>query len=151
MPKACPARAAGSGLAVSGSPISSSPVAAPNLADEKRVLEGARQYAQMCEACHLAPGVADTALRQGLYPRPPELARHRMDPRVSFWIVKHGIKMTGMPAWGVSHDDERLWSVVAFLQKLPGLDAKQYCDLVGMAPADEEMKGRHDASGMPTR
>lgn len=120
-------------------------VAVPSLDDPKRVLAGAGQYAEMCEGCHLGPGVADTPLRQGLYPKPPELARHRIDPQTSFWIVKHGIKMTGMPAWGASHGDDVLWSVVAFLQKLPELDAKQYRELVSRAPADREMKP--DASG----
>ena len=116
-------------------------VSVPDLADPKRVLVGAGQYAEMCQACHLAPGIADTPLRQGLYPKPPELARHRMDPKESFWVIKHGIKMTGMPAWGASHGDDVLWSVVAFLQKLPELDAKQYRDLVTKAPADKEMQG----------
>lgn len=125
-------------------------LAVPNLADPKRMLTGAGQYAEMCESCHLAPGVADTPLRQGLYPKPPELARHRMDARTSFWIIKHGIKMTGMPAWGMSHDDDVLWRVVAFLQKLPELDANQYREMVAKAPRDEEMKAKPDEKGSPT-
>lgn len=120
---------------------------APNLSAPKRVLIGAGQYAEMCVACHLAPGVTDTPLRQGLYPKPPELARHRMDPQESFWIIKHGIKMSAMPAWGASHDDDVLWSVVAFLQRLPELDAKQYQELVTKAPADEQMKPQLVAPG----
>lgn len=111
-----------------------------DLADPKRVLIGAGQYAEMCEGCHLAPGVDDTPLRQGLYPRPPALADHRMDPRTTFWVVKHGIKTTGMPAWGASHGDDVLWSIVAFVQKLPQLDAVGYRQLVNQAPADEEMR-----------
>ena len=51
-----------------------------------------------------------------------------------FWVIKHGIKMTGMPAWGVTHDDEILWDVVAFLGKMPELTAQQYQDLVKSAP-----------------
>jgi mono/diheme cytochrome c family protein len=103
----------------------------PDLNDEERIATGAGQYAEMCQTCHLAPGVADTELRKGLYPQPPELARHRHgDAREAFWIVKHGIKATGMPAWGPTHDDETLWSVVAFLRKLPEMDEKQYRDLV---------------------
>ncbi len=129
----------------------------PDLQDEKRVLIGAGQYAEMCESCHLAPGVKDTPLRQGLYPRPPDLTRERLDPREAFWIVKHGIKMTGMPAWGASHDDDTLWSVVTFLQKLPQLDAKRYRELVAKAPPDEEIEstapmhgGRRPPLGQPT-
>lgn len=111
-----------------------------NLGDEKRVLAGAGQYAEMCVTCHLAPGVKDTPLRQGLYPQPPLLTEHSMDPRTSFWIVKHGMKMTGMPAWGASHDDDTLWSIVAFLRRLPELDAARYRAMVEKAPADEDMK-----------
>ena len=55
------------------------------------------------------------------------------------WVIKHGIKATGMPAWGPTHDDETLWSVVAFLQKLPALDEKSYRDLVGKAAPHEPM------------
>jgi mono/diheme cytochrome c family protein len=107
-------------------------LAAPDLGDPKRVVAGAGQYAEMCESCHLAPGVADTELRKGLYPKPPELARRAPgDARESFWIVKHGVKMTGMPAWGPTHDDETLWNIVAFLQALPGMDEKRYRELVG--------------------
>jgi mono/diheme cytochrome c family protein len=122
-----------------------------DLADPKRVLAGAGEYAEMCESCHLAPGVADSELRQGLNPKPPQLARVRADPREAFWIVKHGIKMTGMPAWGNTHDDEVLWSVVAFLQKLPQLDAKGYRDLVAKAAPHEEKgaPGHAHAPGTP--
>lgn len=122
-----------------------------NLADPKRILAGAGQYAEMCESCHLAPGVQETELRQGLNPKPPELARARADPREAFWIVKHGIKATGMPAWGKTHDDDVLWSMVAFLKKLPELDANAYRGLVAKAPKHEEAEsaGHSHAPGTP--
>jgi mono/diheme cytochrome c family protein len=119
----------------------------PDLADEKRIVAGAKQYAEMCESCHLAPGVQDSELRRGLFPKPPELARERSDPRRAFWIVKHGIKATGMPAWGPTHSDDVLWSVVAFMQKLPELDATSYRQLLAKAsprkptPAGREQDG----------
>ena len=47
--------------------------------------------------------------------------------------------MSGMPAWGVGHDDATLWSIVAFVNKLPGLSAESYKDIVARAPPDEEM------------
>ena len=47
-------------------------------------------------------------------------------PAEQFWIVKHGVKMTGMPAWGFTHDDDLLWDVVAFVRKLPELTPEQY-------------------------
>jgi len=54
-------------------------------------------------------------------------------------VVKHGIKMTGMPAWGVTHDDDLLWDVVAFVRKLPELTPEQYEALVKNAPKHEEL------------
>jgi mono/diheme cytochrome c family protein len=111
-------------------------IAVPSdLADPKRVESGAGQYAEMCAGCHLAPGMKRTEISRGLYPRAPELRRKRHStPAEDFWVVKHGIKMTGMPAWGVTHDDEILWDVVAFLRKLPELTPDQYQSLVTNAP-----------------
>jgi len=117
-------------------------VAPDNLADPKRVADGAGLYAEMCSRCHLAPGMERTEISRGLYPRAPEL-RHGVDltPTEEFWVVKHGIKMTGMPAWGVTHSDKLLWDLVAFLQKLPELTPDQYRALVKSAPSHEEMMG----------
>ncbi len=84
----------------------------------------------MCTGCHLAPGVGDNEMRQGLYPQPPNLSQPRdRSPAQLFWIIKHGLKMTGMPAWGVTHDDEAIWGLVAFLQQLPTMDAAAYAAL----------------------
>jgi len=105
------------------------------LDDPELIEHGAEHYAAMCEGCHLAPGVDDTELRRGLYPQPPELAsreyaRTRGEGEAGvarqFWIVKHGLKASGMPAWGVTHDDEAIWEIVAFLQKVPELSPAQY-------------------------
>ncbi len=116
----------------------------PNLDDPQLILKGAGQYAAMCTGCHLAPGMADSEIRPGLYPQPPELSKFKSDPREAFWVIKHGIKMSAMPAWGGSHDDATIWSMVAFLQKLPGLSPAQYKDIVARAPPDEDMD---EASG----
>lgn len=101
-------------------------IAVPKLDDPQLVLKGAGEYAEMCVICHLAPGVKESPTRQGLYPQPPILSEVSLEPRAAFWVIKHGIKMSGMPAWGASHDDETLWSLVAFVQQLPRLSAEQY-------------------------
>ena len=119
-------------------------ITVPNLADPQLILKGAGQYAAMCTACHLTPGNKDSELRVGLYPQPPDLSRERLDPRAAFWAIKHGIKMSAMPAWGASHDDETIWSMVAFLRKLPDLTPAQYKDMVSRAPPDEEMPADMD-------
>jgi mono/diheme cytochrome c family protein len=102
-----------------------------NLDDAKTIASGASEYAEMCTGCHLAPGMEDTEMRTGLYPKPPNLveAGARRTPAQQFWIIKHGLKMTGMPAWGLTHDDERIWSMVAFVRKLPGLTPAAYHEM----------------------
>lgn len=114
-------------------------ISVPRLDDPSLILKGAGQYAAMCTGCHLAPGMHDSEIRAGLYPQPPNLARQPPDPRRAFWIIKHGIKMSGMPAWGATHDDMTIWSMVAFLQTLPGMTPAQYKDIVAKAPPDEDM------------
>jgi len=105
-------------------------LAVPNLADPALIALGAEHYAGMCTGCHLAPGMGDNEMRQGLYPKPPNLSERRdRSPAESFWIVKHGLKMSGMPAWGVTHDDEAIWGLVAFLQQLPAMDGAAYAAL----------------------
>jgi mono/diheme cytochrome c family protein len=125
-----------------------------DLEGANRISKGAGQYAEMCSRCHLAPGMKRTEISRGLYPRAPELRRQtNLTPAEQFWIVKHGVKMTGMPAWGVTHQDELLWDVVAFVRKLPELTPEQYETLVKNAPKHEElmqemeMGGDHEHNG----
>src|SRR4249919_1659301 len=87
----------------------------PPLDNLKLIEEGARHYAEMCAGCHLAPGQKQSELRNGLYPKPPDLtARFQATPAEEFWVIKHGIKMSAMPAWGAAHDDSTIWAIVAF-------------------------------------
>ena len=115
----------------------SADIIVPNLDDQKLVLEGAGHYAGMCTGCHLAPGMTDSEIRPGLYPQPPNLSAVRVDPRDAFWVIKHGIKMSAMPDWGGSHDDDTIWAMVAFVEKLPDMTPQQYKDIVAKAPPDD--------------
>ena len=101
------------------------------LDDPAKVVIGIGHYAAHCAVCHGAPGVPKGDIAHGLYPQPPDLAyaSSHYTPAELFWIVKHGIKMTGMPAWS-DHSDEELWATVAFLQKLPGMSEQEYAKLV---------------------
>jgi len=84
-------------------------------------------YAALCVACHLAPGVTKSDIRTGLYPHPPNLAQEdTRGAQRAFWTIKHGIKMSAMPAWGKTLDDTAIWDLVAFLQKLPALSPAAY-------------------------
>jgi mono/diheme cytochrome c family protein len=118
-------------------------VTVPSLEDPKMIAAGAGHYAEMCTGCHLAPGMADNEMRPGMYPKPPALATMAAeDPAERFWIIKHGLKMSGMPAWGVTHSDDEIWAIVAFLQKLPSLSPEQYRAMTASS-ADHHMQ-MHD-------
>jgi mono/diheme cytochrome c family protein len=99
----------------------------PALEDPARVRRGAGNYDAMCARCHLAPGMDPTELSAGLSPTPPNLAKDASaDAAEAFWVIKHGIKSTGMPAWGKHLEDQYIWDIVAFVRKLPSLSAEQY-------------------------
>lgn len=116
-------------------------IAVPDLDDAAKISEGAGHYAEMCTGCHLAPGMADSELRTGLYPQPPNLAEDGIDnPGEAFWIIKHGLKMSAMPAWGKTHTDAQIWALVAFVRKLPSLTPAQYRALTRRS---EAMPGDH--------
>jgi mono/diheme cytochrome c family protein len=101
------------------------------LDDPARIPMGVDHFAAHCVVCHGAPGVPKGDIADGLYPPPPDLAvtAKRYSDGELFWIIKHGIKMTGMPAWA-DHSDEEVWATVAFLQKLPGMSEEDYARLV---------------------
>jgi len=125
-----------------------------NLSDAERVRRGAGNYAAMCASCHLAPGKADTEIRMGLYPIPPDLAKSDETgtdvAARQYWIIKHGIKATGMPAWSKGGiEDEAIWDLVAFLHRMPALSAVQYLALVESSEGHSHggvagMKDMHD-------
>lgn len=103
------------------------------------VAAGAGLYAEMCQGCHLGPGIEPTEMGQGLYPQAPELAKGTdLSPAQKFWIIKHGVKLTAMPAWGKTHPDPLIWDMVAFLQKLPSMSPAQYKATVASAPEDHD-------------
>lgn len=126
-------------------------IKAPALNDPALIMSGGADYNDMCVGCHLKPGMNDPELRAAMYPQPPDLTKvKREDPAQTFWIIKHGIKMSAMPAWGATHDDQRIWAMVAFLQQLPRLTPDQYQILTarGDDEADhiqEGMEGMHGA------
>jgi mono/diheme cytochrome c family protein len=112
----------------------------PPLSDPSLIQIGAHHYREMCQGCHAAPGVSRSEMGRGLNPPAPELTKTADDWSASqlFWIIKHGIKMTGMPAWGETHSDDKLWAIVAFTRRLPQLSPDQYAQMTsGPAGADE--------------
>lgn len=114
-------------------------VAPANLMDVKRLQSGAGLYTEMCSGCHLAPGMEKTEISQGLYPRAPELFREpQRSAKEQFWIIKHGVKLTAMPAWGKTHSNDLIWDMVAFVRQLPKMSAVQYQAAIASAPQDHD-------------
>ena len=122
-----------------------------DLNDPKRIAAGAGLYSEMCTSCHLGPGLEKSELSQGLYPPAPELARGtKHNPAETFWIIKHGVKLSAMPAWGKTHSDELIWNMVAFTRTLPKLSPEQFKAELANAPAEHEemMKAMPGMAGM---
>jgi mono/diheme cytochrome c family protein len=103
-------------------------VAVPALGEPAQLLRGAGLYHEHCVQCHGGPGTAPSPHGMSMQPVPGPLvdASARWRPQDLYWITRHGIKMSGMPAWEARLDEADTWAVVAFLTRLPGLDARAY-------------------------
>jgi len=93
---------------------------------EQRLLNGVILFAQNCAVCHgSAKGdLSPSPIAEGLYQKPPQLATHGVedDPEgYSFWKIKHGIRLTGMPSFGYSLSDEQIWTLALFLKHMDKL------------------------------
>jgi cytochrome c553 len=110
------------------------------LDDPGLVLKGAGHYAQGCEPCHGGPGRGQPEYVRHMTPHPPrldgkagEVTTYERDDL--FYVVRHGVKFTGMPAWPSEHRDDEVWAVVAFLLTLPGMTAEEYAQLAAVGDA----------------
>jgi mono/diheme cytochrome c family protein len=130
-----------------------------NLMNHTRIVAGTSHFSEHCASCHSAPGVETGELAKGMYPAPPALtgSARQWKPGELFWIIRNGIKMSGMPAWP-DHSDDDIWNIIAFLNKLPSLSEQDYGNLVKEAiaagghkthgaPASEECAPQHRATG----
>lgn len=107
----------------------------PPLTNNVQLEAGSAAYHEMCSNCHGAPGKEPFLGASDMNPSPPDLTAiaDKRTPKELFWVVKNGIRMTGMPAWGPSHDDEEIWSLVAFIKRLPKLTPDAYRGLIDIA------------------
>lgn len=120
----------------------------PPLDDEALIRSGAGNYNSMCVGCHLSPGASDTELSLGLYPSPPTWSElGAVEPHQAYWVIKHGIKMSGMPAWGKSMDDQYIWGMVALMQQFPHMTAAQYEALIAASPGHDHGGGETNVRG----
>jgi len=114
------------------------------------IRDGYEEYSEMCVVCHGAPGEERSAISKGLNPPAPDLDDADLQAEYSdaelFWTVKHGIRMTGMPAFGDTHDDDTIWAIIAFVRRLPQLGAKGYAAMESDESAAHEHHGEHEHS-----
>lgn len=131
----------------------------PDLADESLFETGLAHYHEMCVSCHGAPGLERSEIGRGLNPSPPDLATATLteeEAAESFWIIRHGLRMTGMPAFGPTHSDEEIWGLVAVQKRLADLTPEDYARRVeelgdhghgadpGKGEADEDPGHAHE-------
>jgi thiosulfate dehydrogenase len=93
---------------------------------EQNLLNGVHLFAENCAVCHgSAKGASSPSpIAKGLYPRPPQMATDGVedDPEgLSFWKIKHGIRLTGMPSFGYSLNDQQIWTLAVFLKNMDKL------------------------------
>lgn len=103
-------------------------IKAPLLDDETLSLRGASHYENACALCHGRPGEDPPPMMAAMTPPPPTLTDKlsRYTAEELFFIVKHGIKFTGMPAWPVQQRDDEVWAVLSFLRRMPSLSIIEY-------------------------
>ena len=101
---------------------------APKLDDAALVAKGATHYEFGCRPCHGGPQLPQPVIAGHMTPHPPHLPPEipKWQSEELFYIVKHGVKFTGMPAWPAQQRDDEVWAVVAFLLKVPNLSADEY-------------------------
>jgi mono/diheme cytochrome c family protein len=111
----------------------------PATLDDPAVVQaGARAFSERgCVVCHGAPGVEWLKFSEAMRPYPPDLKdlATQRTPAQLFWVVKNGINMTGMPGFAlVSVEDKELWSIVAFVRKLPSVSEADFKAWSAKAP-----------------
>jgi cytochrome c553 len=119
-------------------------IAAPPLDDVALVERGAGHYETGCAPCHGAPGAPGNDVPRNMLPEPPSLPPvvGKWTAEELFWIVRHGLKYTGMPAWPAPDREDEVWAVTAFLIELPGMTPDEYVALAtGAAAPAADMPG----------
>ncbi|HEX6986042.1 MAG TPA: c-type cytochrome [Planctomycetaceae bacterium] len=127
---------------------------APPLDDPALVLRGAGHYETACRPCHGSPDLRRPRIAAAMTPHPPYLPPEipKWDSAELFYIVKHGVKFTGMPAWPTQERDDEVWAMVAFLREFADMDAAEYrrlargeVDATGLDAPIQDLTGPDDA------
>lgn len=133
-------------------------IKAPILEDDALVRIGAMHFDRGCADCHGTPGVPIGPIAQRMLPPPSDLvtAAPQWSDGELFWIIRNGIKYTGMPGWPALERTDEVWAMVAFLRLLPSLDRDGYRavareSVAGVARIAEPCAACHGAGDEPPR
>jgi mono/diheme cytochrome c family protein len=124
-------------------------ITVPPLKDAGTEKKGFAHYHALCRFCHGAPGYLQHEFAQGLYPPAPDLATGEMQKKWNeaqlYWIIKNGLKFSGMPSFGLTHNEEQLWQLVAFVKRLPSVSVEVYAQWAKPSEGNGEGEGAaHD-------
>jgi mono/diheme cytochrome c family protein len=100
-----------------------------SLDDQAVIQAGAKAFYQRgCTSCHGGPGVEWAKFSEGMHPDPPDLKEvAEEEPRLIFWVIKHGINMTGMPSFSkIGADDKEIWQITAFVKKFGSVKPEDF-------------------------
>jgi mono/diheme cytochrome c family protein len=103
--------------------------------------EGREHFADHCATCHANDGTGQTEIGQNLYPKAPDMRLPRTQNLTDaeiFYIIQNGVRLTGMPAWGESHDADDTWKLVLFIRHLPQLTPEEQKDMERFNPKSAE-------------
>jgi mono/diheme cytochrome c family protein len=118
-------------------PSSARSVANPVPRTAETLADARAHFADHCASCHANDGSGATELGRSLYPRAPDLraaATQELADGELFWIIEHGVRFTGMPAWGGAGNPAESWKLVHFVRHLPKLGEEERREMEAMNP-----------------
>jgi mono/diheme cytochrome c family protein len=107
------------------------------------LLDGRRIYFQHCSLCHGGSGKADAALSKAFYPPVPDLTdalSRRWSDRELFWTIQNGVRLTGMPAWRSTLNDDQTWHVIAYVRRLSMRDQQAQARATNLGDSPAELR-----------
>jgi mono/diheme cytochrome c family protein len=107
------------------------------LLGQAEIVRGGAVYRDNCAQCHGGPGFAPAPHGLTMQPAPGPLvdASAKWKARELYWITRHGVKMSGMPAWEFHLSEADTWAAVAFINQMPMMSARDYQALTAATPA----------------
>ena len=114
----------------------------PIPASDENLHDARLHFADHCAICHGNDGTGETMIGKGMYPKPPDLRAsdtQQLSDGEIFWIIENGVRFTGMPAFGGTHDSQQdSWKLVRFIRHLPQFTAEERMEMEKYNPKGPE-------------